>query len=117
MPPKPKKFLGRHEADRRAVALVQALRKIEAMPLIGVEIRDGPQPILVWEKRDPAFCERLSVDLVLRLDIDKAVEAGGTLQHLIWTRKAKPRPALPQGEIDRAYEAFVTGEEEEDPPE
>lgn len=117
MTKKPKKFFGRHEADRRALKLYAALRKIEKMPLVGLDVRDGAEPIVIWDANDTQRYSTCSISLILKLDIDKAIEAGGSFKDLLWTRKPAPRPSIPYAEVERASHAFITGEEEEDPPE
>lgn len=117
MPTKPTRFL-RSEADRRALKLYAALREMEQMPLICFEIRDNEsKPILVWDKNDPKAWSKWSVDSLLMRDIGKAKQAGGRYEDLLNARKAPPRPRVSQAEVERAYKAFVTGEEEDVPPE
>lgn len=118
MSTKPKKFLGRHEADRRALRLYAALREIEEMPLIGFRIdSDEKQSIYIWDETDRNVWAKWSVDGVLMRDIAKAKAAGGRYIDLVQARRQPPRPRVPQSEVDRASHAFMTGNEEEDPPE
>jgi hypothetical protein len=114
---KRKQFVRTNEADKRALALHAALSEIEKMPLIGVYVSDGPKPITLYNNDNPKqeFWS-VSIDFVLSLDIEKARQAGGTYSQLMNSRKA-PRPRPPQAEVSRAVESFLTGEEEETPPE
>jgi hypothetical protein len=89
------------------------------MPLIGFEIRIGnPKPILFWDAENPKdIWAEWSVEAVLMRDIEMAKQAGGRYQNL---RDAMRRPGpmrVPQAEVDRAVESFLTGDEEESPPE
>lgn len=115
---KPRKTLGRHEADRRALRLYAALREMEQMPLISVTIYpDNPKPILVKDKNDPDVFSRWSVDGVLMRDIAKAKAAGGKFKDLLNALRAPAKPTISHAETARAYEAYVTGAEEDVQPE
>lgn len=96
-----------------ALKLYAALREIEQMPLLGLQVRaDQPKPIVIWDVNDKRAFVTWSVDGLLSRDIPKAKQAGGSFSDLLSARREPPRPQLPQAEIDRAVEAFMTGDED-----
>ena len=114
---KPKKWVGRHQADERAIKFYLAIRELEQMPAIGVQIREEKNAVLIWDKSDNRIFCYWSVSDLLSRDLAKVKRDGGTYEALMNARKPPPRPGLPQAEIDRAVQAFMTGDEEESAPE
>jgi hypothetical protein len=109
-----KRFVPVRDADKRAIALHLALKEVEQMPLIEVQIyRNEKQPILIVDRQRKGFWWNLSIDWFLSLDVEQAKANGGTAQALIESRKKKERLPLPQTEIDRAVTQFMTGEDDE----
>ena len=85
------------------------LREVEQMPLLAVEVGDGPRPIVLYEVGNPNHWDAFSVDHFLSLDVDQAKENGGTLLALRISRKKPVKPRLPQADVDRAAENFMWG--------
>ncbi|HVQ71879.1 MAG TPA: hypothetical protein VMT08_30710 [Bradyrhizobium sp.] len=108
-----KRFVPVRNADQRAIELYKTLREVEQMPLIAVEIGDGSKPIILYDANNPNKWDTLSVDGFLSLDVGQAKAEGGTFMALKLSRKKPGKPRLPQAEVDRAVEAFMTGKDDE----
>ena len=108
------RFVPIRDADKRAIALHLILQEVEQMPLIEVGVfRDEKQPIRISDRTRKGRWWNFTVDGFLGLDVKQAKADGGTASALVQSRKKKERPRLPQTEIDRAVDQFLTGENEE----
>jgi hypothetical protein len=110
-----KRFVPVRDADKRAIDLYLMLREVEQMPLVEVSVfKDSKHPILIRDRNDPDNkWWMVSVDLFLRLSVEQARAEGGTAFALYCSRKKSERPRLPQAEVDRAVNNFLSGEEDE----
>jgi hypothetical protein len=109
-----KRFVPVRDADKRAIALHLMLQEVEQMPLIEVQLsRDEKQPIIIIDRQRRGYWWIFTVDGFLALDLEQAKANGGTALALIQSRKKKERSRLPQTEIDRAVDQFLTGDEDE----
>jgi len=109
-----KRFVPVRDADKRAIALHLMLREVEQMPLIEVEVYlDEKRPIIIIDRQRKGIWWNFSVDGFLALDVEQAKANGGTASALIGSQKKKERPRLPQTEIDRAVNEFLTGDGDE----
>jgi hypothetical protein len=109
-----KRFVPVRDADKRAIALHLMLQEVEQMPLIEIQVfGDEKQPIIIIDRQRKGHWWNFSVDSFLALDVEQAKANGGTALALIQSRKKKERPRLPQTEIDRAVNQFLTGDEDE----
>src|SRR5262249_4548870 len=108
-----KRFVPVRDADKRAIRLHLMLKQVEQMPLIDLRLHaDEKNAIVIIDKRNPARVWAYTVDQFLGLDVEQAKAAGGTAVDLVCSRKAPQRPRLPQSEIDRAVDDFMSGDEE-----
>ena len=112
-----KQFVPVRDADKRAIDLHFMLREVEQMPLIEIRVfKDEKQPIFIQDRSDPNNPNKwwmVSIDHFLRLNIEQAKAEGGTALALILSRKKPERPRLPQAEVDRAVNQFLSGEDDE----
>jgi len=108
-----KRFVPVRNADQRAIELYKTLREVEQMPLLKVEVGDGSKPIVLSDANDPNRWYAFTVDGFLSLDVAQAKAEGGTFMALKLSRKKPGKPRLPQTEVDRAAEAFMTGRDDE----
>lgn len=110
-----KRFVPIKDADKRAIRLHLMLDAIrEKLSTVGVKIRsDDKAPIRLSDKNDPDHWGYFSVENVLNLDLDQAIANGGGYKALIESRRPPARPKLPQSEIDRAVDQFLSGRDDE----
>ena len=108
-----KRFVPVRNADQRAIELYKTLREVELMPLLKVHVGDGPKPITLSDANDPNKWWTFTVDGFLSLDVAQAKADGGTFMALNLSRKKPGKPRLPQAEIDRAADNFMTGNDDE----
>jgi hypothetical protein len=109
-----KRFVPVRDADKRAIDLYLMLQEVEQMPLVELHVyKDSKKPILIQDRNDSNKWWTVTVDLFLRLDVEQAKADGGTAFALYWSRKKPERPRLPQTEVDRAVNKFLSGEDDE----
>lgn len=109
-----KRFVPVRDADRRALELYFMLKEVEQMPLVHLAISiDEKKPIFLQDKNDQHHWDHFSVDRFLSLNVERAKAEGGTYQALVWSRKKPTPPRVPQVEVDRAVDRFLTGEDDE----
>ena len=105
-----KQFVRAGEADKRAIDLYFQIRAVEQMPLIEIQFSDDHKKISVGDRNRRPHWRTLSVDSFLSLDVPQAVAKGGTWENLLDSWK-RPKPRLPQREVDEAVQDFLLGEE------
>jgi hypothetical protein len=109
-----KRFVPVRDADKRAIDLHLMLQEVEQMPLVALRIyKDSKQPIVIRDRNDPDKWWPVTVDLFLQLNVEQAKADGGTAFALYCSRKKLERPRLPQTEVDRAVNSFLSGEDDE----
>ena len=108
-----KRFVPVRDADQRAIDLYKTLREVEQMPLLKVHVGNGPKPITLSDANDPNQWNVFTVGGFLSLDVAQAKAEGGTFMALNLSRKTPDKPRLPQAEVDRTVEAFMTGKDDE----
>jgi hypothetical protein len=109
-----KRFVPVRDADRRALEFYFMLKEVEQMPLVEIDVSmDSKKPILIRDKNDRNYWQTMSIDAFLSLDVEQAKAEGGTGKALIWSRKKPARPRIPQAEVDRAVNNFLSGEDSE----
>jgi hypothetical protein len=106
-----KRFVPVRDADRRAIKLYLVLCELEKMPLY-VAVQDDLKTIYVGDKDHRSDGRGFSVDWFLGLDLKQAKQNGGTFRALTESYKP-PRPRIPQKEVDRAVDRFISGEDNE----
>jgi hypothetical protein len=109
-----KRFVPVRDADRRAIELYLMLREVEQMPLVDLRVYDdSKEPIFIGDRNDPQKWWTFTVDQFLRLNVTQAKAEGATALALRLSQKKPARPRLPQTEVDRAVNQFLSGEEDE----
>jgi hypothetical protein len=109
-----KRFVPVRDADKRALELYFALREVEDMPLIDLEVhKDSKTPIIFGDKNDRHKWWSLTVDQFLSRDIAGAKAKGGSASDLCVTFKKPARPRIPQSEVDRSVDGFFSGHDDE----
>jgi hypothetical protein len=108
-----KRFVRVQDADKRVLQFYKTLREVEQMPLVNVDVTDGPKPILLFDANDPKKWDHFTIDGFLSLDIAQAKAEGGTFTALRFSRKKPGTPRLPKEEVDRAVGAFMTGSDDD----
>lgn len=110
-----KRFVPVRNADRRAIDLHLMLEEVkEKLPLVGIEIdRDGKQPIIIFDKTDPSRFRTYTIDALLSRDVERALANGGTFRDFLEADKKPSKPKLPQSEITRAVDQFLSGRDDE----
>jgi hypothetical protein len=90
------------------------LREVEQMPLVKLGVfRDRKDPIFIQDKNDLSDGWAMTVDHFLQLSVEQANAEGGTALALVYSRKKPARPRVPQTEVDRAVNQFLTGDDDE----
>jgi hypothetical protein len=111
-----KRFVPVRDADKRAIDLHLMLREVEQMPLIEIRVsgdRNCKQPIVIQDRSDHDKWWTVSIDHFLGLNVEQAKAEGATALALILSRKKLERPRIPQTEVDRAVNQFLSGEDDE----
>ncbi|SRR6266536_3624293 len=109
-----KRFVPVRDADKRALDLYFMLSEVAQMPLIELRVRkDSKTPIVIMDKIDHEKCWHFSVDGFLRLSIEQAKAQDGTAFALMMSQRQPDRPRIPQAEVDRAADQFLSGEDNE----
>jgi hypothetical protein len=110
-----KRFVPVRDADKRAIELYLMLRTVEQMPLVRLHVSKdgGDRPISIGDRNDDDKRWWFTVDQFLRLSVEQAKTEGGTALALICSRKKPARPRIPQAEVDRAVDQFLTGDDDE----
>jgi hypothetical protein len=109
-----KRFVPVRDADKRALDLYFALREVENMPLVVLQVApDNKRPIWIGARDDHQDWWPMTVDGFLMLDVAAAKAKGGTARNLVTSLKKPARPRLPQAEIDRGVEQFFSGDDSE----
>jgi len=109
-----RRFVPVRDADKRAIELYLMLRAVEQMPLVKLRVfKDRKDPIYIQDKNDLSDGWAMTVDHFLQLSLEQANAEGGTALALICSRKKPARPRIPQTEVDRAVEKFLSGDDDE----
>jgi hypothetical protein len=109
-----KRFVPVRDADKRAIDVYLMLREVEKMPLVRVGVfRDRKEPIFIQDTNDLSDGWAMTVDHFLELSVEQANAEGGTAYALVCSRKKSARPRLPQTEVDRAVNQFLSGDDDE----
>ena len=109
-----KRFVPVRDADKRAIELYMMLREVEQMPLVDLRIfENSKEPIFIGDRNAPQKWWTFTVDQFLRLNVQQAKAEGATALALRLSQKKPTRPRIPQAEIDRAVNQFLSGEDDE----
>jgi len=109
-----KRFVPVRDADRRAIELHLMLLDVAQMPLIELRVfSDRKEPILIQDRNDRQNWWTFTVDQFLRLNVEQAKAEGSTALAVVLSQKSPARPRIPQTEVDRAVNEFLSGEDDE----